>query len=224
MFVDCTVVLSHHREDKFSLHKFKNSKCDNLIFHHYSQMSSYETSQTLRHAGAVVLIQTVSWSTETHIRTIWKLSAEMFTSPISVSAAMGGHTFCEKETVENHLYFSWHQQSWTLIKVSTVDGIPTFVTVGSMETRGTFAGIGVEVASTRRAVLTGRRQAVIHSCKQEDFNKHFNTWKFFLFVHNRLTICHQFCDEFNVLLFILYFWKKLKIIPTYKCDVFNFKL
>lgn len=43
----------------------------------------------------------------------------------------------------------------------------TFVTVVSVETRRTFAGVGVDPASTGRSVLTGKRQAVIRRCAQD---------------------------------------------------------
>lgn len=50
---------------------------------------------TLREAGAVVLVQSVSGSTETYVRTIWKLSAKMLATPVSVAATVGGQTYCE---------------------------------------------------------------------------------------------------------------------------------
>lgn len=54
--------------------------------------------------------------------------------------------------------------------MKSVDVALAFVTVVSMETRWTFAGVGVDHLSTSRSVLTGRQQAVIHRCKQEDGN------------------------------------------------------
>lgn len=55
---------------------------------------------TLREAGAVVLVQSVSGSTETYVRTIWKLSAKMFATPVSVAATIGGQTYCEGADTE----------------------------------------------------------------------------------------------------------------------------
>lgn len=47
----------------------------------------------------------------------------------------------------------------------------TFVTVVSVESRWTFADVGVEQASAGGSVLTGRRQALVHRCKQEVANR-----------------------------------------------------
>lgn len=56
---------------------------------------------TLRVAGAVVLVQFVSGSTETYVRAIWKLSAKMFATPVSVAATVGGQTYCKGADTES---------------------------------------------------------------------------------------------------------------------------
>lgn len=61
--------------------------------------------QTLRDTGAVVPIQLVPWSTETHIGTIWKLLAEMLTSSISVAAPIRGQTNCK---ISRRKTLHWH--------------------------------------------------------------------------------------------------------------------
>lgn len=58
---------------------------------------------TLREAGAVVLVQSVSRSTETYVRTIWKLSAKMLATPVSVAATVGGQAYCEGADTDTEL-------------------------------------------------------------------------------------------------------------------------
>lgn len=120
---------------------------------------------TLRQTGAVVLVQAVSWGAETHARTIRKLPAKMFATPVSVAAAVGGQTHCEEANTHSYrnkdislFFLLWWQRRWCG---------HTFVAVVSVETMCTFAGIGFKAASASRAVLAWRRQALIHSCKQE---------------------------------------------------------
>lgn len=124
---------------------------------------------TLREAGAVVLVQSVSGSTETYVRTIWKLSAKMFTAPVSVAATVGGQTYCEEATEWTQSYHNKAISLFFLLWWQFQRCQRTLVTVVSMETICTFAGIGFKSPSASRSVLTRRRQALIHSCKQEAF-------------------------------------------------------
>lgn len=92
---------------------------------------------------------------------VLKLSAEMFTFSVSVATAAGGLPRCEETRVRTSVHIS------ILIYVSvSVGAALASVTVVSMETSWTFADVGVDLASAGRSVLTGRRQAVIHRCKQ----------------------------------------------------------
>lgn len=117
---------------------------------------------TLRQAGAVVPVQSVARSTEAVVGPIWTFSAEVFTSSVPGATAVGGGAHCVMTKTRRRLQ---HRSEQTSEKCSR-DGL-TSVTVDSMKTRRTFADVGVKVASTGGAVLTGRRQAAIHGCKQE---------------------------------------------------------
>lgn len=117
-------------------------------------------AQTFRHAGTVVQFKSVSRSTKAHVRTIRKLSAEMFTSSIFVATVVGGWTHCKGTMITL-------TSSAPIENINRLFGLPTFFTVVSMETWWTFADVGVDVSSTRRSILTGRGQTFVYSCKQE---------------------------------------------------------
>lgn len=79
----------------------------------------------MRQAGAVVPIQTVASSAETDVRTIRKLSAEMFTSSVSVATTIGGQTCCvESQTQTKSLVIATATSTTVMnvhTKVSAVD-------------------------------------------------------------------------------------------------------
>ncbi|KAF0046326.1 hypothetical protein F2P81_002855 [Scophthalmus maximus] len=62
---------------------------------HYDITTTSLRRQTLRQAGAVVPIQSVSMSTEADVRTIRNFSAEMFASSVSMATGAGRRTNCE---------------------------------------------------------------------------------------------------------------------------------
>lgn len=67
--------------------------------------------------GTIVLVQFVSFGTETDVGTIWKVFAEMFTASISVATAIGRQTNCGKQkrksgkSLGETCDFSWVQTS-----------------------------------------------------------------------------------------------------------------
>ena len=73
----------------------------------WSHVSVTTVEQTFGHTGAVVLTQFVSRSTETDVRTIWKLSAEMFTSAVSIATAAGGQTHCKETRTKTTTWFDF---------------------------------------------------------------------------------------------------------------------
>lgn len=101
----------------------------------------------------------------------------MFAPPVLVATTVGGQAYC----VETEMKAAVATVAFWFIYHS----VYTFITVVSMETWCTFAGVGVMPPSAGCSVLAGGRQAVIYRCKQEvekDLSKQFN-------IH-QVKICH----------------------------------
>lgn len=71
---------------------------------------SNERALTLRHAAAVVPVQSISWSAETHMRAVWKLPAEMFAPAVPEAATIGGGTCCIETKTDTVTWISEERQ------------------------------------------------------------------------------------------------------------------